>query len=192
MRIIAGRYKGRRLMAPPGADTRPTSDRVRQALFDMLMHAPWAEDAIAGVAVLDVFAGTGALGLEALSRGAASAVFIESGRPALAALRVNIAACGSADLCRVVTNDARMPPRGTACGLVFLDPPYGQGLVPVAIEALAKAGWFAPGALMVAEIGAGEPPPTETTLLADRRFGAARVCFWRFGIGTGRVEAAAT
>jgi 16S rRNA (guanine966-N2)-methyltransferase len=182
VRIIAGRYKGRRLAAPPGADTRPTSDRARQALFDMLMHAPWAEGAIEGAAVLDVFAGTGAMGLEALSRGAASAVFIESGRLALAALRANIAACGAEALCRVVAGDARMPPRGVASGLVFLDPPYGQGLVPLAVTALAKAGWLAAGALVVAEVAAGEPPPTEEPPLIDRRFGAARICVWRAAV----------
>jgi 16S rRNA (guanine966-N2)-methyltransferase len=178
VRIIAGRYKGRRLTAPPGAETRPTSDRARQALFDMLLHAPWAEGAIAGAAVLDVFAGTGALGLEALSRGAASAAFIESGRPALAALRANIAACGAGDLCRVVAGDALTPPRGAACGLVFLDPPYGQGLVPRALAALAKAGWLAPRALIIAEVGAAEPAPTEAPLLVERRFGAARLSLW--------------
>ncbi len=179
MRIIAGRYKGRRLTAPPGIETRPTSDRARQALFDMLMHAPWAEGCITGAAVLDAFAGTGALGLEALSRGAASAAFIENGRPALAALRANIAACGAGDLCRVVVAEARTPPRGTACGLVFLDPPYGQGLVPAGVAALTKAGWVADNALIIAEVAAAEPPPTEATLLAERRLGAARLCIWR-------------
>jgi 16S rRNA (guanine966-N2)-methyltransferase len=179
VRIIAGRHKGRRLTAPSGAETRPTSDRARQALFDMLMHAPWAEGAIRGAAVLDAFAGTGALGLEALSRGAASAVFIENARPALAALRANIAGCGASELCRVVAADAKTPPQGTACGLVFLDPPYGQGLVPVALVALAKAGWVAPGALIVAEVGAEDAPPTITGLLVERRHGAARLCCWR-------------
>jgi 16S rRNA (guanine966-N2)-methyltransferase len=178
VRIIAGRYKGRRLTAPPGLDTRPTADRARQALFDSLMHAPWAEGAIMGAAVLDVFAGTGALGLEALSRGAARATFIESSRPALAALRANIAACGAGDLCRVVAGDALKPPRGAACGLVFLDPPYGQDLVPLALAALTKAGWVAPGALIIAEVAAAEPPPTDMPRLAERRHGAAQICVW--------------
>ncbi|MBW4022841.1 MAG: 16S rRNA (guanine(966)-N(2))-methyltransferase RsmD [Proteobacteria bacterium] len=179
MRIIAGRYRGRRLAAPEGTETRPTADRARQALFDMLMHAPWAEDAVRDAAVLDVFAGTGALGLEALSRGAARAAFIESGRPALAALRANIAVCGAAQMCRVVAADARKPPPGEPCGLVFLDPPYGQGLVPAALAALGRAGWIAPGALIVAEVAAADPAPTEAALLAERRFGAARICVWR-------------
>jgi 16S rRNA (guanine966-N2)-methyltransferase len=179
VRIIAGRYKGRRLTAPAGVETRPTSDRARQALFDMLMHAPWAEGALAGAAVLDVFAGTGALGLEALSRGAASAAFIETGSAALSALRANIAACGAGDVCRVIPGDVLRPPQGDACGLVFLDPPYGKRLVPLAMVALAKAGWIAPGALIVAEVGADEPPPTDVELLAERRHGAARLSIWR-------------
>ena len=93
MRIVAGQWRGRTLAAPAGAATRPTADRVRQALFDMLLHAPWGgRDRVEGAAVLDAFAGTGALGLEALSRGAATATFIERDRAALAALRANIAA----------------------------------------------------------------------------------------------------
>lgn len=179
MRIIAGRYKGRRLVAPPGTETRPTSDRARQAMFDMLMHAPWAEGAVRGATVLDVFAGTGSVGLEALSRGAQAVTFIESGRPALAALRANIAACGAEDACRVLAADARMPPRGMGCGLVFLDPPYGAGLVPLALAALAAAGWLAADALVLAEVGAHEPAPTQAELFAERRLGAARICAWR-------------
>src|SRR5271166_2589163 len=98
MRIVAGRWRGRALQAPQGAGTRPTADRVRQALFDMLMHAPWGgKSLVEGALVLDVFAGTGALGLEALSRGAANAVFVERSRAALAALRGNIDACRASD-----------------------------------------------------------------------------------------------
>lgn len=179
MRIIGGRWRGRRLAAPTGADTRPTADRARQALFDMLMHSPWAAGALPGASVLDVFAGTGAMGLEALSRGAGRACFIENGRPALAALRANIAACKAETVAEVIAADARKPPRGQACGLIFLDPPYGQGLVPAALAALGPAGWIAPGALIVAEVGAEEPPPVEAALLADRLFGAARICAWR-------------
>jgi 16S rRNA (guanine966-N2)-methyltransferase len=144
----------------------------------MLMHAPWAEGAVKGAAVLDAFAGTGALGLEALSRGAASAVFIETGSAALGALRANIITCGAGDLCRVIPGDALRPPRGPASDLVFLDPPYGKGLVPLAIVALAKAGWIATGTLIVAEVGAEDKPPTDAPLLSERRHGAARLCIW--------------
>jgi 16S rRNA (guanine966-N2)-methyltransferase len=179
VRIIAGRWRGRTLAAPAGADTRPTADRARQALFDMLMHSPWAEGAVRDAQVLDVFAGTGAMGLEALSRGAARATFIENGRPALAALRANIAACRAESLAEVIAADARTPPRGKPCGVIFLDPPYGRALVPMALTALGATGWIAPGALIVAEVGSDEPRPVDSPLLAEREFGAAKFCVWR-------------
>jgi 16S rRNA (guanine966-N2)-methyltransferase len=124
MRIIAGAWRGRKLLAPPGAATRPTADRVRQALFDMLLHAPWGgREVVVGAAVLDAFAGTGALGLEALSRGAARATFLERDPAALAALHANIAACRAEQRATVLAADATRPPPGTPCSLVFLDPP---------------------------------------------------------------------
>lgn len=173
IRIIGGAWKGRRLQAPPGDVTRPTSDRVRQALFDMLWHAPWAgRAAIEGAAVLDAFAGTGALGLEALSRGAASAVFFEHDRAALGALRANVAAAGMR--ARVLDADALRPPPGAPCTLVFLDPPYGRGLVTQAIAALAGAGWLAPDALLVAELARGEASPFTAPVMA-REHGPARL-----------------
>jgi 16S rRNA (guanine966-N2)-methyltransferase len=146
------------LVAPQGEATRPTADRVRQALFDMLWHAPWGgRTTIQDQLVLDAFAGTGALGLEALSRGADHCTFIENAKPALAALRANIAACREDARSAVLAADAtRPPPARVPCGLVFLDPPYGQGLVPRALAALAAAGWIAEGALVVAEAGADE------------------------------------
>jgi len=179
MRIIAGAWRGRALSAPPGAATRPTADRVRQALFDRLMHAPWAgRAAVENARVLDAFAGTGALGLEALSRGAAHAAFIERDRAALLTLRANIAACRAEALCTVLPADALRPPPGKPCGLLFLDPPYGAGLVPQAVAALVAAGWAGPGTLVVAEIGRDDPAPVPD-LLDDRVQGAARVVAWR-------------
>jgi 16S rRNA (guanine966-N2)-methyltransferase len=179
MRIIAGRWKGRALVAPPGLATRPTSDRARQAIFDQLWHAPWAgRDMLEGATVLDAFAGTGAMGLEALSRGAARAFFMEQDRAALAALRANIAACKASDACRVIAGDVTAPPLAAApCTLVFLDPPYGKGLVPRALAALQAKGWIAPGALIIAETGRDE----ETVMLpgfeviSTRDHGAARL-----------------
>jgi len=181
MRIIAGARRGRALVAPAGQTTRPTSDRVRQALFDMLAHAPWGgHDLLAGTHVLDAFAGTGALALEALSRGAADAVCFETDRAALSALRTNIAACAMADRTRVVPRDVRRP--GTApraCELVFLDPPYGQGLVEAEWHALAAGGWIAPGAVVVAECARAETLACPGTFLAEREHGAARISIWR-------------
>ncbi|WP_135468305.1 16S rRNA (guanine(966)-N(2))-methyltransferase RsmD [Crenalkalicoccus roseus] len=182
MRIIAGRHRGRRLAAPPGEATRPTADRVRQALFDMLWHAPWGgREAIEGARVLDAFAGTGALGLEALSRGAAHATFLETHRAALAALRANIAVCGESARSTVLAADATRPPPAPApCALVFLDPPYGKGLLARALPALAAAGWIAPGALVSAECGAGEAVALPGFApLAERAHGAARLVILR-------------
>ena len=184
MRIIAGRHRGRRLVAPTGPATRPTADRVRQALFDMLWHAPWAgRAAVDGARVLDAFAGTGALGLEALSRGAAQATFLETDRTALQALRANVEACREAERCVVLPADATKPPRAPApCTLAFLDPPYREGLVGRALQALAAAGWIAPGALVCAETGAdaAAAPPPGFMLLAERTHGAARVLCLRW------------
>jgi 16S rRNA (guanine966-N2)-methyltransferase len=182
MRIVAGAWRGRALTAPAGSVTRPTADRVRQALFDMLLHAPWGgRDCVDGALVLDVFAGTGAMGLEALSRGAARAVFVEQDRAALAALRANIAACRAAERCEVLAMDVRRLPAGDAASLVFLDPPYGQGLVMVALDRLRAAGRIAPGALLVAETGRDETAPDVMTVLAERTHGAARLTIWREG-----------
>lgn len=205
MRIIAGTRKGRILTAPTGTTTRPTADRVRQALFDMLLHAPWGGQAILNTAhVLDAFAGTGALALEALSRGAASATFFESDRSALAALRTNIAGCQWQDRCTVIPRDVTKPPRAKqAASLLFLDPPYQQGLPARTLAALAAQGWISPDAIAVIETGAQEAlplhdraapeaPPENApmddgvvlpvfsgTLLAERKHGAARLSVWR-------------
>ena len=155
---------------------------MRQALFDMLRHADWAEDALEQP-VLDAFAGTGALGLEALSRGAPRAVFIERDRDALRCIAANIAACRMQARALLLPGDATRPPPpppGWApAGLLFLDPPYGAGLVAPALIALDAAGWLAPHVLVVAELAADEPVTIGAPLLAERRHGAARLCVWR-------------
>lgn len=180
MRIIAGSQRGRRLIAPEGAATRPSADRVRQALFDMLAHAPWAAGSLHGASVLDVYAGSGALGLEALSRGAFDAVFIENDRAARAALDANIAACGMAARARVLAADARHPPPGTPRTLVLLDPPYGRDLIAPTLAALGAAGWLAENCLIAAELGRADPLPAALgPPLAERRHGAARLAIWR-------------
>ena len=142
----------------------------------MLLHAPWG-GRLDDLAVLDAFAGTGALGLEALSRGAASAVFMERDRAALDALRTNIAACRGATA-KVLAADVLHPPPGQPCNLLFLDPPYGEDLLTRSVAALSKAGWVAPGALIVAE-AARDEDLTLGELLAERTHGAGRVSVWR-------------
>ncbi|MFT8541131.1 16S rRNA (guanine(966)-N(2))-methyltransferase RsmD [Acetobacter sp.] len=192
VRIIAGARRGRVLAAPSGGTTRPTADRVRQALFDVLAHAPWGGPALLeGAHVLDAFAGTGALGLEALSRGGERAVFFETDRQALTALRANIHACGWEERCTVYPRDVTVPPaaRATPATLVFLDPPYHKNLPGMALAALKARGWIAPNAIAVIETGRDEPLPfTDETegapacpheLLAERQHGAARLSIWR-------------
>lgn len=151
-------------------------------MFDMLWHAPWAgRAALEEARVLDAFAGTGALGLEALSRGAAWASFIEQDRAALGALRRNLATLGEEARARVIAGDAtRPPPADAPCALLLLDPPYGKELVPRALAALGAAGWIAPAALVAAEVAKSDPldlPGFEP--LAERAHGAARLVFLR-------------
>jgi 16S rRNA (guanine966-N2)-methyltransferase len=184
MRIIAGRHRGREIQAPAGRDVRPTGDRARQALFNILEHGIFAAEGslIAGRPVLDVFAGTGALGLEALSRGALSATFIELSPAARRVLADNIARLGEGDRARILTADATRPPVALEpCALAFLDPPYGSGLASVALPALADAGWLLQGALAVVEIAASEAmtAPTGFAIQDERRYGAARLVFLR-------------
>jgi 16S rRNA (guanine966-N2)-methyltransferase len=183
MRIVAGKHRGRRIAAPPGDAVRPTSERARQALFNILAHgrfapAPVFEDA----RVLDVFAGTGAFGLEALSRGARFATFIEKDRDAREALAANIKTTGEAARTRLLAVDATAPPRADGpYGLVFLDPPYRSGLAAPALGALARTGWLAPDALVVVELAAREDfePPDGFEILEERRYGAGRLVFIR-------------
>jgi 16S rRNA (guanine966-N2)-methyltransferase len=184
LRIVGGVHRGRRLAAPSGEAVRPTSDRAREALFNILSHGRFAAAGLpfADRPVLDAFAGTGALGLEALSRGAGSAAFIENGREALAALRRNVAALGEGDRAHILAGDATRPPRAAfACAVAFLDPPYKSGLAAPALTALAASGWLAADALAVVEIAAGEelPPPPGFAILDQRVYGAARLVFLR-------------
>jgi 16S rRNA (guanine966-N2)-methyltransferase len=173
-RIIAGAWRGRRLIAPEGLETRPTGTRARQAVFDILAHAPWCE--LRGAQVLDVFAGTGAYGLEALSRGAASAVFFEQSPPALAALRQNIAACQAN--ARIIPGNILAAPPGAPHNLIFLDPPYGKNLIPQALSTLRTRNWLAPNAIIIAEFGPADEMQTPG-LLAERTHGKARVKIWQ-------------
>lgn len=177
MRIVAGRWRGRSLASPEGPATRPTADRARQAIFDRLAHAPWAARGLEGALVLDAFAGTGAMGLEALSRGAARAWFMETDAAARRVLAANIAAC-RAENATILPADATHPPRGEACSLVFLDPPYGKALIPTALAALRASGWIAPGALLVCETARDEALDIGDAL-ATAFHGAARVTFIR-------------
>jgi 16S rRNA (guanine966-N2)-methyltransferase len=185
MRIIGGRHRGRRLAAPEGLAVRPTADRAREALFDILGHGRFAEGPVwLEARVLDAFAGTGAFGLEALSRGAQHASFMEKDRAARAALLGNVRALGEAGRAAIIAADAlHPPPAAQPCTLAFLDPPYGEDLAAPALAALAAAGWLASGALVVVELAARRPvaAPSGFAPLEERRYGAARLVFLRRG-----------
>jgi 16S rRNA (guanine(966)-N(2))-methyltransferase RsmD len=181
MRVIAGRLGGRRLVAPRGLATRPTTDRVREALFSAL-------GSVAGARVLDVFAGTGALGIEALSRGAARAVFVENARPALAALRENLAALALQDEARVVAQPALRAMAGVAADgpfdLVFADPPYAAlAEVPPLVAALTNAGALGAEARFVLEHASRDPAPALPGLAArpTRTYGDTAITVYDAG-----------
>lgn len=180
MRIVGGERRGLTLRAPAGNTTRPTADRTRQALFDMLLHAPWGgRQRLDGASVLDAFAGTGALGLEALSRGAATATFFERDAAARAATAANITAARYEGRARLLKADATRPPAAPQpATLVFLDPPYAAGLIPTTLTALRAAGWLTANTLIMAETGKDQPPPDVTNPLVTRRFGTATLTIW--------------
>lgn len=183
MRIIGGNHKGLALASVGKGDTaahlRPTSDRVRESLFNLLAHSHG--DPVPDARVLDLFAGTGALGLEALSRGAAQVTFIDDGAKARALCRENIErmrAYGTTKLYR--RNATRMGPnRGKGFDLVFLDPPYGKGMGEQAIASCIEGGWFAPGAVVVWEENAAQMPPAGFDLLDHREYGDTHVTILR-------------
>lgn len=186
MRIIGGRHRGRALKAPRGSAIRPTSDRAREAIFNILEHRIEGGGP-AGAAVLDVFAGTGALGLEALSRGAARATFIDSDRAALDCARRNARALGCEGAATFLGLDAaRLPPpppdAGGPSSLAFLDAPFGSGLAERALRGLAAKGWIASGTVLAVEVGARESLalPPGYRQLDERAYGAARVVFLKY------------
>lgn len=185
MRIVGGAWRGRRLAGlgrgDPAARLRPTSDRVRESLFNIFAHGHG--DPVRRSRVLDLFAGTGALGLEALSRGAERVTFVENGRTALRLLAENVSRTGAGDRARVLRADATLlpPNTGASATLVFLDPPYGSGLGARALASAAAGGWLAPGALVVWEDDCEQPAPGGFTQVDHRKFGDTHVTFLRAG-----------
>jgi 16S rRNA (guanine966-N2)-methyltransferase len=183
VRIVSGEFRGKTLAAPAGQATRPTSDRARQAIFNILEHAPWS-DGVRDKRVIDLFAGSGALGFEAVSRGAAFCLFVETDEAARGAIRENVEAMGLFGRTRVHRRNAtqlgvRPGADGPAFDIAFLDPPYAKGLGETALQRLAEGGWLAPGALVVFERGAGEADFEIAAYekLDARDYGAARVHF---------------
>jgi 16S rRNA (guanine966-N2)-methyltransferase len=183
IKIVGGKHRGRALATPDGLETRPTSSRARESLFNILAHASWRPDGtspLIGARVLDAFAGSGALGLEALSRGAAHATFLDNDAAAIEAIGENVRKLGETGAAKVIRADAtRPPPTREACDLLLLDPPYRSGAAGIALAALAEAGWVKPGAVAIVEIASTEdlaaPPGFEP--IDERRYGAAKIVF---------------
>ena len=178
MRIVAGEWRGRKLVAPQGQQTRPTADRTRETLFSMLASRLGSFD---GLRVADLYAGSGALGLEALSRGAAHATFVETDRPALKAIETNVAAFGAAARVSIRAMSATALPAGLSFDLIFADPPYDPGSGTTIADAVAKADWLAAGGWMAIETQRGDavatPPGWEVA--AERDVGRARLTLLR-------------
>ena len=184
MRIVAGTFRGRPLVAPKGQSTRPTADRARQAIFNVLEHAAWSPG-LEGLRVIDLYAGSGALGIEAISRGAAFCLFVDDNAQSRALIRNNVEAFGLTGSTKIWRRDATdlgpmSPGAGGPFDLVFLDPPYRKGLIAPALVSL-RGGWLAPDALLVVETAADEDvPPTEGfTMLDARAYGETKVTFLR-------------
>ena len=177
MRIIAGQWRGRPIEAPPGGTTRPTADRVRETLFSMLASRLGTFE---NLRVADLFAGSGALGLEALSRGADLATFVENDRRAIDAIRRNADKLGASDRISVLGGSALSLPRSEPFHLVFADPPYAPGSGSAAVKAVVDAGWLATGGWMSVETSRRDDvDPAGLIVEAGRDVGRARLTLLR-------------
>ncbi len=185
LKVVGGRHRGRSIAAPEGDTTRPTSSRARESLFNILVHATWRDDGtspLIGARVLDAFAGSGALGIEALSRGAAHVTFLDSDATAIRLIGENLRKLGETDNAKVIRADAtRPPPSREACDLVFLDPPYRSGQAAPALAALAETGWLKSGTIATVELANTEDmlPPAGFTTIDERRYGLAKILILR-------------
>lgn len=182
MRIIAGQFKGRKLQTPEGNAIRPTSDRTRESIFNLLMHGAYAGENIIGCHVLDLCCGTGALGLEALSRGARLVTFIDKDKTSIALAKQNAMHCGVVQQSFFIQGDAaNLPAAREAVNLVLMDAPYATPLLSPAYDSLVRGGWLAPNALIVAEQERGAPIPTldGAELIDERQYGKPKVLIYR-------------
>jgi 16S rRNA (guanine966-N2)-methyltransferase len=183
MRVVGGKFGGRALVAPDDRRVRPTSDKVRQALFNILAHRDFGDFTLEGARAIDLFCGTGALGLEALSRGARFCLFVDDDTESRALVRQNVESLGLTGVSKIWRRDAAdLGPMNTGSGgpfdLAFLDPPYRKSLADAALKSLREGGWLAAGALLVVETAIDEPLNTEGyEKLDERDYGETRVIF---------------
>ncbi|NVJ96975.1 MAG: 16S rRNA (guanine(966)-N(2))-methyltransferase RsmD [Alphaproteobacteria bacterium] len=177
-RIVAGRFRGRRLEVPKGRDVRPTTDRMRERLFSMLMHGRYPD--MDGATVADIFAGTGALGFEALSRGAHHVTFVEKARPSLDCIRANMDSLGVPEETTVLAKSATtLPDAVRPCDFIFMDPPYRQNLVLPSLTRILDGGWLTEGGVIICELASDETItfPTPLEIVDERTQGQQRVVF---------------
>lgn len=182
MRIIAGKYKGRKLHYLETKEIRPTMARTREALFNVLMHGKFGGDAVIDQHVMDLCCGTGALGIEALSRGAAKVTFVDKSRQALKLAQENVALCGATSAAAFVLADAAaLPPASTPMALVLFDAPYDQAILPATYAALQRGGWLAMDSLLVVEQGpGGQFTVLEGTEIVDeRKYGKTKIAIYQ-------------
>jgi 16S rRNA (guanine966-N2)-methyltransferase len=187
IKIIGGKHRGRSIDTPAGTETRPTASRAREALFNIVAHADWrggGASPLIEARVLDAFAGSGALGIEALSRGAAHATFLDNDATAIRTIGENLRKLKETAAAKIVRADAaRPPPAREPCDLVFLDPPYRSGVSAATLAALVQAGWIGSGTVATVELGntedLGAIPGFET--IDERRYGAAKILILKYG-----------
>ncbi len=182
MRIIAGAFKGRKLLTPENDAIRPTSDRAREAIFNLLMHGKYAGDSVIGGHVLDLCCGTGALGLEALSRGSRIATFVDQDKKSLELAKQNALHCGASNAAFFVQADAaKLPAAKLPVTLVLMDPPYAKSLLAPAYKSLQQGHWLEHGTLIVCEQQRGMPVVTleGAALVDERQYGKANILIYR-------------
>jgi 16S rRNA (guanine966-N2)-methyltransferase len=181
MRVIAGIHKGRKLEVPEDRAIRPTSERTRESLFNVLMHGRFGGECVIHQRVADLCCGTGALGIEALSRGAAHVTFVDAAKTPLAITERNLRHIGATAQATLIASDAtRLPTAAAPYALILLDPPYDAPIFPAIVASLRQGGWVKTGSILAAEMASARPTPelAGAALITERRYGKAKILIW--------------
>lgn len=181
MRVISGLYKGRKLITPLDDKIRPTSDRTRESIFNLLMHGQFGGQQVIGQRVADICCGTGALGIEALSRGAIHCTFVDQTKNHLALAEQNVKHVGATQVQFLLSDATRLPQAAEPCALILIDPPYENHIIPRIAASLREQGWVKSGSVMVTEvIFTNDMPPLEGyELVSERKYGKAKILIWK-------------